>query len=135
MTTLIALLAIANAVGQSDIQGTWVGTGRHARFTAVFCEDILAMRVGTDPVLETQESRFRIDQEQGTIDIERADGLQLGRFAVDGNLLTLLLADVNLPRPATIEIPKPKPNAKPFTIDRKTWKPSTQQRFVFEQVK
>src|SRR4051794_14369111 len=112
MTTLIALIAIANAIGQSDIQGTWVGTGHHARFTAVFCEDILAMRVGTDPVLETQESCFRVDQEQGTIDIERSDGLQLGRFAVDGDQLTLLLADVNLPRPTTIEIPKLNPNAQ-----------------------
>lgn len=131
---LVIALTLLTADG-SDLQGNWQGTGRDARYSAAFCFDVLAMRVGTDPILELRESRFRVDQEQGTLDIERSDGLQLGRYAIEGDTLTIMLADVNLPRPESIDFPIVKPTGRTIVIDRKNWTPRTQQRYIFERIK
>ena len=135
MTALIAFIAIVNAVSQSDLQGTWQGTGRHANYSLLFCEDILAGRVGTNPILEPMESHFSASQKQGTIDIQRDDGLQLGRYAIEGDTLTLMLADVNLPRPESIVYPIVKLAGLPVVIDRTTRRLPTQQRYVFDRAR
>jgi hypothetical protein len=128
-----AFVVVLSTAAGGDIQGTWAGTGRDARFTLVFCEDVLAIRVGTDPILETRESHFSVNAELGTIDILRDDGLQMGRFAIEDGYLTMILADVNLPRPASIDFPILKPAPRTIHIDRRTWKPPTQRRYVFER--
>jgi hypothetical protein len=40
---------------------------------------------------------------------------------------------VNLARPQSIDFPIVKPAKFPIVIDKKTWTPPTQQRFVFER--
>ncbi len=134
---MYALVAIALAVnaGPGDIQGTWTGTGRTTPYTAVFCFDVLAMRVGTDPILETQESRFQVRAAVGEIDIMRNDGIQLGLYSIEDDRLTIMLADVNLPRPESLDFPVAKPTRFPMRIDRRNWTPPTQQQYVFERVK
>jgi hypothetical protein len=133
MNSLTAIAVVLTIAGQADVQGAWKGTGRDARFTLVFCEDILAIRVGTDPILETRESHFSVNSEHGTIDIVRDEGLQLGRYSIDGDKLTMMLADVNLPRAASLDFPAARPGKAPFVFDRKAWKPPTQSRYVFER--
>jgi hypothetical protein len=100
------------------IQGTWRGTGRSERFTLVFRGDVLMGRVGTDPIVAPMVSHFRLDQANGTIDIERQDGMQLGRFSITGDTLTLTLADVGRFRPKTLE---------------RSLGDRSSQRFVFER--
>src|SRR5262245_53810882 len=135
MHAIFAICAAVLAADQPAIEGAWQGTGRHARYLAVFRAGKLTMRIGTDPILEPRESRFSVNAAQGTIDIVRSDGLQLGRYAVEGNKLTIMLADVNLPRPNSLEFPKVQLPKAPFTIDRKTWKPPTQARYEFDRVR
>ena len=134
MYALAVIVAVA-VPGQADLQGTWRGTGLDARYSLVFCEQYLAGHVGTNPILRPLESTFTVDPAEGTIDITRDDGLQLGRYAIDGDTLTLMLADVNLTRPNSINFRAPKPSRYPVVIDRKSWKPPTQSRYVFERVR
>jgi hypothetical protein len=83
------------------IQGVWRNTApREKRYLLVFCGDSL---IGLNVLLGAQESTFRIDQGRRTIDIDRAEGLQLGVYALKGDELKLTLADVNEPRPNTRE--------------------------------
>jgi hypothetical protein len=121
----------ARADARSAIQGIWRGTGRDESYTLVFCGDVLIGMVGTDPLVGNKESGFRVDI--GTIDIQRAEGLQMGCYAIDGDTLTLVLVDVNRPRPNSIGVVPAKPTATPPRIDRKNRTPPTQRRYVFER--
>jgi hypothetical protein len=119
---------------EPSIQGTWRSTGLDTRYTLAFCGDILEGRVGTDPILAPMLSRFCVDADEGTIDIVRDNGLQLGRFAIEGNKLILMLADVGRPRPRSINSPIIKPASAPVQIDRRKRTPPTQTRYVFERI-
>ena len=52
--------------------------------------------------LEPVTSRFRLSRRRGEIDIRRTDGMQRGLYDLDGDVLTLSLADVNRPRPKSL---------------------------------
>jgi hypothetical protein len=107
-------------LGRNGLQGTWQGTGEDQRYWATFSGDTLTMRRGTSSVNAPVQSSFDLDVENGTIDILRDDGMQLGRYQVDGDTLTLKLSDVNRARP-----PDLTPHG-PF--DR-------QRRYVFKRVR
>src|SRR6476646_8849740 len=108
MSLLPAILAIALIGAEPEtndharIQGIWRGTERHERFRLIFCGDVLIGTVGNHPLTGNMESGFRVAD--GQIDIERADGWQRGRYQLDGDTLTLLLANVNRPRPESIDL-------------------------------
>src|SRR5262245_47518054 len=103
MNALLPLAWLLVIATPQDLQGTWQGAGpRYAGLNLVFCGDVLAARMGTEPILETRESHFDYDPEAGTIDICRAEGKQLGRYAVDGDTLRIVIGDINEPRPESM---------------------------------
>ena len=124
-------LALPNDV--RAIQGRWYGTGRDARFSLTFRGKTLVGKVGTDPIVPPMTCTFQLAPREGHIDIFRDDGVQRGLYLLEGDKLTMMLADVNLPRPSSLDFPGVKPAKTPIVIERKTWKPATQSRYVFER--
>jgi hypothetical protein len=123
---VVLLGADPAADDHAAIQGIWRGTGRHERFTLIFCGDVLIGTVGNHPANGNKESGFHLAN--GEIDIERSDGLQLGRYLLEGDKLTLLLANVEQPRPVTIDPPPRQP-------DGKFHPPLNERRYVFTRTR
>jgi hypothetical protein len=130
MSILTAILAVvllgadAAASDQGAIQGIWRGTWRHERFRLIFCGDVLIGTVCNHPLTGNMESGFRLAN--GEIDIDRTDGLQRGRYVIEGDKLTLLLANVNRPRPSSIDPPTKQPGGN-FHV------PPGEQRYEFQR--
>lgn len=111
-----ALLFIASACQADDaIRGIWRGTGLDERYTLIFTGDLLIATIGNHPLAGSKESAFHADN--GAIDIERTDGLQLGRYTIEGNRLTLTLAGVNDVRPTSLN-DKPRWKFRKYVFDR-----------------
>jgi hypothetical protein len=130
---LVAVLAGGEPTrdDHAAIQGIWRGTGRNERFTLIFCGDVLIGMVGNHPLLGAKESGFRLAD--GEIDFDRIDGLQRGRYVLEGDMLTLLLSDVNLPRPESLDVPKAQQGVAHH--DRAKRKGPTQHRYIFERAR
>jgi hypothetical protein len=131
--TLLLVAVLAGSEPTRDdhvaVQGIWRGTGRNERFTLVFCGDVLIGMVGNHPLLGAKESGFRLAD--GEIDFDRIDGLQRGRYVLEGDQLTLLLSDVNLPRPESLDVAQPQQGVARH--DRAKRDPPTQHRYLFER--
>ncbi len=83
------------------VQGAWHARGvRRDHLWLVFCGDGL---YGINSKVGLQESTYRLNPDAGTIDIQRDDGLQLGIYWLVDDTLTMMLGDVNGPRPNTRE--------------------------------
>ena len=100
ITAVVLLATVSN--DQRSIQGLWQGTGGDAQYRLSFRGEMLVASVGSSPALEPVTSRFRLSQRRGEIDIQRTDGMQRGLYDLDGDVLTLSLADVNRPRPKSL---------------------------------
>jgi hypothetical protein len=125
LRTLFVILAVTAVVTvwlhgyltRNPIEGTWQGTAGDERFLATFAGDSLVIPVGMHAAVEPRQSWFQVDPDNGSIDIRRDDGLQLGRYEVDGDTLVLKLADVNAPRPKDLS-----PNTRPHSERRYVFK-------------
>ncbi len=117
-TAALVSFGIRAHLERSRIHGTWRGANGDERYTMTFAGERLTMRLGTNPILATRESRFRVERQSGFIDIHRDDGLQLGLYAVDGDTLTLKLARVNLPRPKDLASNGRSRNARRYIFER-----------------
>jgi hypothetical protein len=76
---------------QTAIQGEWHATGRAEHIKLIFCGETLLginLRIN-DPRWDMMRSTFKLGE--GTIDIERPEGLQLGLYSIEGDTLTLRL--------------------------------------------
>ncbi|MBI3838809.1 MAG: hypothetical protein HY288_12865 [Planctomycetia bacterium] len=56
------------------------GTGRDSRYTLVICDDVLAARVGNDPILEAKGSRFCLMLTRGLLTSPATMGFSLACF-------------------------------------------------------
>jgi hypothetical protein len=128
-------LAAAKPLAEEDdfalLQGVWHGTGQAAPFTLVFCGDALIGIVGEHPLLDAQTSRYRAAY--GGIDIDREEGVQLGIYRVEGDVLTLMLADVGTPRPLSLDVPNVERAGTTDLTGRPIRLPRTQRRYMFER--
>ncbi len=90
----VAALGWREQRARTRLEGNWRGTGQHASLSISFHRDLLAIsnRAGI------RQSNFLVAPD-GTIDIYRDDGLQLGRYELAGDKLQLRLANVDRPRP------------------------------------
>jgi hypothetical protein len=104
---LILLLAgtcHAQQAGSEVLQDVWRGTRPYgSRCLLIFGRDIFGRDfvIGPNVLLGIQASTYTIDEKTGTIDIDRADGRQLGIYWLYENKLKLVLGEVNGPRPDT----------------------------------
>jgi hypothetical protein len=118
-----AAAAMAMAIRQlhesPGVQGAWRGTAGHERFTLEFSGDSLIVRAGNNPIVAPRASRFQLDAAKGYIDIHRDDGMQLGLYSVDGDTLTLTLADVNQPRPKVLKPKKSSHHERRYVFQRR----------------
>jgi hypothetical protein len=127
--SLRALLAAAAAAAlvslgvraylrQDSLEGTWQGTGADARYSARFTGNTLSIQTGSSAVTAPRQSWFKVDADNGLIDIQRDDGVQLGRYAVKGDTLTLKLADPNAPRPKDLDPVDPPHGERRYQFKR-----------------
>jgi len=110
--TLVTILASMLGADQTEIQGVWNETSPAQRYSLIFCGDVLMGAHNSDVLTDAKLSTFRINAQAGTIDIDREEGVQLGRYKIDGDTLTLVLANVNKPRPASVEPAPVVPRAR-----------------------
>jgi hypothetical protein len=120
LLVLIAVVAIVLVATVSDdpraIQGRWQGTGAHESYSLSIQGEMLVIGLGNSPLLEPVASRFELAPRSGQIDIQRSEGTQLGLYDLNGDELTLNLADVNRPRPTSLAAAK-----------------NAQQRYIFKR--
>ncbi len=99
---------------RSELEGSWLGTGRYAHLRMVFHRDevIIENRAGA------QKSRILVDPAAGSLDIYSDDGIRHGLYKLAGDRLDLRLADVGTDPPTTLHSKASVPQTMMYTFER-----------------